>query len=131
MAKIADKLGAKIDALYALELEIDKLTAAHKTKIAPLQAKFKKLEDELFEEVTKDELEGATGKTAKIDIKRDTVASVSDWEAFCKYLIRNKAFDLITRKVSNPAYRARLEAGKQVPGLFPFTNVSLKLTKLK
>lgn len=128
---VPGKLGAKIDHLYALEVAIEKLTTEYKSKVALLQAKYDKLEEELFNEVTKDELEGAAGKTAKVVIKRDIVATVSDWEVFCRYLVRNKSFDLITRKVSNPAYRARLEAGKQVPGLTPFTKVSIHLSKLK
>lgn len=121
------KLGTKIDQLFKLKQKIK----VEEEKVKKLKASYKEKEDELMNSVDKESLNGAAGKLAKVSIKKSVVANITDWPTFCKYMSRNKAWDMVQKRISSPAYRARLEDKKKVPGLEPFTKVSLSMTKIK
>ena len=62
-------------------------------------------------------------------ITRTTVAQVTDWDEVYKYVKKTGEFDLLQKRMSDVAYRERLDAGKPVPGTEPFIVVNLSLTK--
>jgi len=74
-------------------------------------------------------LDSGRGSLATASITTDDQASVKDWEAFENYILENKSFDLLQRRVSITAVRARWENSEVVPGVEKVTLSDLSLTK--
>jgi hypothetical protein len=72
---------------------------------------------------------GAVGKTHKVEVIRGVKPVVKDWPAFFAYMAKFKAWDMVQRRVSEPALQARIDDGKTVPGWEPFNTVKVSLTK--
>jgi len=60
----------------------------------------------------------ANGK-ASVSINQDTVPEVTDWDAFYAYVLEQKDFSLLQRRVSSTAYKELLKLEESVPGLQP------------
>lgn len=91
------------------------------------------LEDELMARMEANKVDKMTGRKASVSISKVVVGNVEDWDKFHQYIYKNKAGHLLQRRVSDPAYRELLEtlsAGKQVPGVTPFTKKTLGLRVL-
>lgn len=121
------KIGTKIDRLFKLR-EKRKVV---KKELEDIKAKEKELSDDIMKSLPKDKIEGAAGKLAKCSISKKKVPAVKDWPKFWKYILRNKATDMLQKRVSQAAWEERVEKGKKVPGVESFTVVSLSLTKKK
>ncbi len=124
-------LGNQIDALYAKRQEQAKAQA----KANELKEEADAIEDELIQNVRKADLDGAVGRTAKVRVTTSNVFNFNSeepqaFEKFIRYVVKTGAFDMIQRRVSNKAIRERLEEGVKIPGLVPFTQVKLSLTKI-
>ena len=68
-----------------------------------------------------------SGKLGTVSISTNVVANVEDWDALYPYIAKNKLWHLLQRRVSDPAYRELLDAGKKVPGVQPFSKKRLNL----
>lgn len=123
--KFPKTLGACVDLLYQWEQERAIITR----QAEQLKPRETQLTDHIFDTFSKDDLNGATGKVAKANVTRTEVPSVKDWPKFYAYVAKNKAFDLLQRRLSSAAIRERWEAKKVVPGVEKFTALSLSLTK--
>lgn len=88
----------------------------------------KKLKRWFIQEFENDQ-KGVTGKIARVEIKKKTVPSVTDWDKFYKYIKKNEAFDLLNRAVNAKGIQERWDAKKQVAGVEPFERPSVSLTK--
>lgn len=119
----APPLGKLIDQLWSIREKKRELEAA----VKDLDGKISDIEVELMEALNAAGLEKASGTKASISITTTTVANVTDWDEFGKYILKNKFLHLLQRRVSDPAYRELLEAGKKVPGTEPFTKKRLNL----
>jgi hypothetical protein len=75
-------------------------------------------------------LDGAKGKTATAALKHSTVADVTDWDAYFAYIAKTKSWDLVQKRASITALRARWDDNKAVPGVQPKEIVTLSLTKV-
>ena len=120
------KLGTKIDQLYRLKLKMEEAQRAAKK----LEDKYNEEKEVMLNTISKEELGGTTGKLARISVVKSVVPTVEDWNDLYKYIYRNKAWDMLQRRVSSKAYKERLDAGKKVPGVKSFTKVSLRVNKL-
>ncbi len=118
-------IGACIDQLYKMQ------KARHVIEKQADDAKKKEstLEAYILETFAKSELDGARGKTATAGITQATVATVKDWDKLYKYVKKNDAWDLLQKRVSSTAYRARLDEKISVPGVEPFLTTKLSLKK--
>ena len=136
-AAFPKSLGACIDKLYALRAERLKL----KAKADAIGSQEQALRLHLVATLGKDDLEGGRGKLASASINRSVVADVKDWLKLYAFIKKTNGFDLLQRRVTDAAYRERLGefdlhkgATKAqltlVPGVEPFTVVSLNLNKL-
>jgi len=129
------KIGTRVDAMWRQKMKVDDVQRDIKKleeKKAKLKAKYKELEDAILKDFTKtDLLTGAAGKQGKISISKQRVPKVVSWDKFYKYVGRNKAYDMLPRKVSSTAWKERLEAGKKVPGIESVTLMKVSLTKVK
>lgn len=118
-------LGACIDALYearAVRLEQQKA-------VELLATEEDRIKQHILLTLGENKLEGAKGSRATAAVTRTVVPVLKEWDAFTEYVRKNRAFDLFERRVSKAAFRERLDAGKSVPGIEPFTVVNLSLTK--
>lgn len=122
----APLIGATIDNLWALREQKKKAEEA----VKEIEAKIKEAEETLTERLEAEGMEKATGTKATISIGTSVVADVQDWDEFWKYIIKNKYTHLLQRRVSEPAYRELLDAGKKVPGVLPFTKKKLNFRSL-
>jgi hypothetical protein len=120
-------LGACADLLFDLKTE---RLAADKVA-AELKSRETALTDHIIEKLPKGDA-GAVGKHHKVIVSTKDVPQVApdQWEDFYKYVSKNKAWDLVQRRLSTEAIRARLEAGKTIPGVKLFKAVVVSLTKV-
>lgn len=125
-AKTKPTTGALIDQLWATREEKRRL----EEQVKQVEGSIKEFEEQLMERLGEEGLEKATGSKASISVSYTTVADVQDWDAFWPYVAKNKYWHLVQRRVSDPAYRELLEAGKKVPGVQPFTKSKLNLRSL-
>jgi hypothetical protein len=118
-------LGACIDALYTARAE----RLARQKEVEVLAVEESRIKEFLLETLAANKLEGAKGRLATAATRRTVVPVLKEWDLFTEYVRKNRAFDLFERRVSRLAFRERLDAGKTVPGVEPFTVVELSLTK--
>lgn len=124
--KMPKTIGETIDLLFQLREE----RRGYEAQIRSVKEKEDALEMHLMANFDKAGLDGAKGKSAVASIKRTTVADVTDWDAFYKYISRNKAWDLLQRRASITALRARWDDKKVVPGVAPKEIEAVSLTKV-
>lgn len=67
------------------------------------------------------------GKRITVSVNTETVANVTDWAEFEKYVYENHALYLLQRRASNPSYREEIAAKGEIPGTEPFTKRRLSL----
>jgi len=67
------------------------------------------------------------GSLGTLSIRTSEQPVVNDWDALYQFILQNKAFDLLQRRVSSTAYRDRLEDG-EVPGVTTFEKQTLFVT---
>jgi predicted kinase len=118
--------GAIIDQLWAAR-ENKRVLEAQAKEVG---AKIEEIETTLMDRLGAEGLEKATGSKASVSISSSVNADVQDWDAFWGFIIKNKYTHLLQRRVSEPAYRELLEAGKKVVGVQPFTKKKLNLRTL-
>lgn len=127
-AKIPATVGAAIDLLYATREARRRLDAEAKT----LREKETAIEDAIFYRFAKQDLDGGRGKLAQASISRLDVPTLEDDVKFFAHLKKHpEDLDLLQRRLSSEAVRARWAEKKVVPGVGVFTRVSLSLSKRK
>lgn len=126
-ARLKGNVGSSIDELWALR---EKKREAELV-VKEYEAKIEALQEVLIEELTKQGLDKASGKSASVSIGASVVANVEDWEALWAYISKTKNFQLIQKRVSDGAYRELLEMGRKIPGVSPFNKVRLNLRTLQ
>lgn len=119
----APSVGAVIDQIWAVREEKRRL----ESQVKEVAAKIEELESALMERLETEGLEKASGTKASVSVGTSVVADVQDWDSFWAYIIKNKYTHLLQRRVSEPAYRELLDAGKKVPGVQPFTKRKLNV----
>lgn len=124
--KIPKTLGACADKLIALREKKAKLAAA----VKDIEKEERALKDHLIDNLPKSDAQGVVGKKAKVMIKSKQVPSVKDWGLLYKYIKRTNSWDLLQKRPSAPAWKARVEEGKRIPGVEAFTVVDVSITKL-
>ena len=119
-------LGTLVDDLWQ-ERERKRAAEAH---VKTIDEVIEALQLELMERMEKEGLAQVKGASASISIGAAVTANVTDWDAFGAYIIKNKLLHVLQRRVSDPAYRELLEAGKKVPGTEAFVKKRLNIRSL-
>ena len=70
----------------------------------------------------------AVGKLS-FSVSRNVVGNVEDWEQVHAFIKEHDAFYLLQRRLANAAYKEMLDAGDSLPGVEPFTKISLNMRK--
>lgn len=97
---------------------------ALEAEAAKLQADQRALEDYLINTFQKDDLRevktaSGTGKLVPKSIPQKDDAT-GGWDAIWKYIIKNKAYDLLQKRLHESAVKARWEAKEKIPGVKEF-----------
>ena len=123
--KFPKTIGEAVDLLYKVReqrLNIEKQAAAVKEQETALK-------EHIMNNFDKSSVEGVKGKLATASFIHSTVPSVKDWDALYEYIRKNKAYDLMQRRLSVEACRARWDTKKTIPGVEPIPLVTLSLVK--
>lgn len=124
--KVPKTLGACADRLYQLRGEL----AQVRKQAEALQAEYTAVKEKLVQELPKSEAQGVAGRLARATVVTKPKPSVKDWDALYRYIKKTGSFELLQRRVSEPAVAERWEAGQQVAGVEAFTVVDVSLNKL-
>jgi hypothetical protein len=124
--KIPKTMGACADLLYslredrlALEKEADAISKNESL-----------LRDHIINSLPKDDSTGTRGKIAQVTISTKVKPSPRDWSLIWKFIIKNKAYDLLQHRCNEAAVAARWEEGIEIPGMDKYNAVTVSCTKL-
>jgi hypothetical protein len=77
------------------------------------------LDYQLLTQLDEQGLSRTANDKASVSINQDTVPEVTDWDAFYAYVLEQRDFSLLQRRVSSTAYKELLKLGEGIPGLQP------------
>lgn len=120
--KVPKTLQAAADELYRVGAE---KTAANKL-VKDLEKFENQIKKFMTEEMERRKITVIGGKLAKIELKPKKIPTVEDWPKFYAFVAKTKSWDLLQKRLSEPAIRERWDDNKQIPGVgrFPITKVS-------
>lgn len=116
-------IGGKIDALFALREK----KRAHEKEISELERKYGVLEQELIQQLAAEGISSGKGKKASVSVTESIKPNVEDWDAFYAYIRKTKYFHLLERRPSVTGCRELFDTKGRIPGVVPFTKVTLNL----
>lgn len=119
------KLGTLLDRLLAADVLIKEA----EKKVKKLKDAYAKIESEVFDEFDKGDIAGAMGKVAQATLTRPVYPTLKDYESFERFVYRNKALDLLQRRVHKTNWLDRLEVrkGQPIPGVETFEKTVLSV----
>lgn len=99
---------------------IEKIMAlkAKKAKVsAPLDDMIEMYSAKLRKAMEEDDRHTEYGDTGMAFFRPNPTAEVNDWDAVQTYVIKHKAFDILSKRISVAALQRRINAGENVPGV--------------
>lgn len=117
----------KVEELASLEYKLSVADA----KLQPSRDKAVELREDLFALFGKAKLDGLKCKHGTFSIVATTYPDLEDKEALLRYAKLKGNADLLTVGLNSKAWRARLDAGKAVPGVKEGERKSLRFTPSK
>jgi hypothetical protein len=125
--KLPKSMGACADLLY--DMKQQRLAADRYA--AELKAEEERIKAHIIDNLDKNST-GAAGKHHRVQVVRKTKPRVDPekWPQFLAWVAKNKAWDMLQRRVGEEGCRVRMEEGKKVPGLTTFQYVDVSLTKV-
>lgn len=124
--RLLNTLAEKVDKYYTLR----EARLARQKEVDALQEAENELKADLIRQISKADASGVAGKLARVAVVTKKEPAIKDFDAFMAYVSRRKAWDLLQRRVSASAVKARWEDGKDIPGVEAFPVVTLSLSKL-
>ena len=125
MFEVPSSLPVCADLLYSTRIA----RLALQKQVDELETREKAMRAYLIEQFQGDQT-GAAGKLANVKKVTKEEPDVQDWELIWKYVAKNKAWDLLQKRISAPAVKARWENGKSIPGNAPIMIDSISVTKV-
>lgn len=119
-------LGECIDSLYlarSKRLALDKELEEMKKVESALREHIKHNFDEA-------DLNGAKGKIATATLTTLYQPTATNWDLVFEYIRKNRAFDLLQKRLSATACRARWDNKKDIPGVERIPVTDLSVTKI-
>lgn len=104
--------------------------AAYRKAASVAEALKKKLdehEDEVLRALQGAKIDMGRGKLGAASITRIDMPQADDWVVIYDWVIRNKAPELLQRRISKEAWSERLKDGERIPGIKTFTKVGVSL----
>lgn len=120
-------VGKAIDEIAKLQKHQDEFEA----KANAIEKQIKEKKEKLLGRLKKSKLDGATGALGRAVVDEEDVPNVEDFQKLCAYAAKTKGWDLLQKRVSKEAWRARIADGKKVPGIKIFHRVALRVVLIK
>jgi len=116
-------LDTLIDDIFDIRNEIKALNK----QVDELKAQKEGMELSLIEMMDAVGTDQSRSSVATATITETVVPQVTDWDAFWRYIMRNKATYLVERRAAAVAFRETLEQrkGRPIPGVSSFTKRSV------
>lgn len=126
--KVPKDLGVRADLLKTIR----ETRLSLQKQVDDLKSRESSLKQSLIDEFTK---EGATitataGKLANAKLVEKEEPAAENWEDTWKYIARKKAWDLLQKRLSAPAVKARWENGENIPGIGRIRVFDISVTKV-
>lgn len=116
-------LGKRVDLMWELREKRRALDAESKR----LDEEYKAIEQSVIEELKNQGSTRTDGVKATASLSTIVVPQVDDWEAFHKYILRNKYLHLLERRAAAAACRELFEHKGSIPGVTPFPKEGINL----
>ena len=124
--KIPKTKGALVDRLY----EVKQQRLALQRQVAAIQEEETALAEAVINTLPSSDLTGIVGKVGKATVVVGETYQVENWDALYKYVVKNKAFELLQRKLSTKAIEERIESGNKIPGVKKFKYKKVSISKV-
>lgn len=96
----------------------EEIQKRHKEELAPLNEQMQKLEAWLQHQLLTQGLSNFSAKGVGVAyLQESTSVKVADWDQTLPWIIQNKAWDLIEKRVSKTAYQDYEKEGLSPPGV--------------
>lgn len=113
----------------------DDVVASARGALKQAESEYEAIADRVFAYLDEQGTDQMRSKNAGLTVAIHETESYSfeDFNAFSAFMLRNKATELLQRRLSGPAVRALIEQrdGKMIPGLAPYKKRRLSVTKVK
>ena len=103
---------------------------AEQKKVDELHEKEKELANMILTALRDAESPVVGGTTHQCTRKVTNEPTAEDWDEVYTYIYENKAWDLLHKRLSSAAVKARWDDGVEIPGVGAFPVEKLSLTKL-
>lgn len=123
--RLPKTVGTCADKLYEMQQERKQLNA----QIDAIKANEAELKEHAQKLLRQQKTSEAKGRSGAISITTEVVASEINWEKVFAWVAENDAWEMLTRRMNNAAYRERLEEGEKVPGTTPLTRLKVNVRK--
>jgi hypothetical protein len=120
-------LGRAIDKAWALREK----KRAKEAEIKAVEAEIEAMETLIIAKLDAEDTDSGRGKLASASVGETICFTISDFDAFTRFVRRKNYFHLLQRRVSDLAVRELYQGNKVVPGLTPFKRRRLNLTTLQ
>lgn len=131
MAKKPKKLPKSMGACADLYYDAKQARLKADKTAAELKAEEDRIKNHIIDNLSK-ETTGAAGKHHRVQVVRKWKPRVNPekWPAFYAWVSKNRAFDMLQKRLSDDAVRERMADGKKIPGVEKFDYVDVSLTKV-
>jgi hypothetical protein len=119
MAEKADKLFTVRNQRLALQKQAEELQSVETA-----------LRAELIESIEKNNATGVSGQLVRVSVVHKRVPRATDWAALWKYIADTGSFDLMQRRLSDPAVKERWTDNQEVPGVEAVDVTDLSMNKV-
>lgn len=96
-------------------------------QVKKIEEEYRELEMKLIELLDDQGTDRGAGKTATCTVSESIVPQVTDWDAFYKYIQRNKYWHLLERRPSVTGCRELFETKGVIPGVEKFKRRRINL----
>ena len=123
--KVPKRFGECADLLYVLREQRSKVQKAADA----IEEQEKQIKEYLIQNLSKEDQTGAVGHKATATITSKVVPQAKDWDAVYKWILKSKDFSILGRSLKMESIRERWDDGRKIPGIEPFTTLSVSVTK--
>lgn len=119
-------IGALADQMHDLREQ----KRALEEEIKVIEDKYNILAMDLFDLADEQGTTTGKGKRGSFSLSEAVVPQVKDWDAYWKYITKNKYYHLVERRPSVTGCRELFDKGVAIPGVEKFTKRTINLRKV-
>lgn len=125
---MSENIGDLVDALHAMREKI----AVQQAKVDELKSERTTLEERLLNAMSESGITAARGTKATVSVTPDIRPQLVDPDKFFAFVLRNKAVQLLERRIAKNAYLEMKTArrGKAIPGVTEISIDRLNVRKV-